>query len=101
GNLEAREQSQLVALSRLRERVRVRARCHSPARYIPGMDLGLTHKIAVVHGASRGIGRAIALALAGEGARVVLCARNAADLAAAVAEAPARRRRALPALGAQ
>jgi 3-oxoacyl-[acyl-carrier protein] reductase len=54
------------------------------------MDLRLTNKIAVVTGASRGIGRAIALALAGEGARVVLCARNAADLDAAVGDARAR-----------
>jgi 3-oxoacyl-[acyl-carrier protein] reductase len=50
----------------------------------------LTGKVAIVTGSSRGIGRAIALALAGEGARVVLCARNAGDLEAAVVEARAR-----------
>ena len=56
------------------------------------MDLGLDDKVAVVTGASRGIGRAIALALAGERARVVMCARNAGDLEAAVAEARRRGR---------
>jgi len=54
------------------------------------MELGLDDKVAVVTGASRGIGRAIALALAGERARVVMCARHAGDLAAAVAEAGQR-----------
>jgi 3-oxoacyl-[acyl-carrier protein] reductase len=54
------------------------------------MDLGLSGKVALVTGASRGIGRAIALALAGERARVVMCARNAGDLEAAVAEARGR-----------
>jgi 3-oxoacyl-[acyl-carrier protein] reductase len=40
------------------------------------MDLGLKGKAAVVTGASRGIGRAIALRLAGEGAGVAICARG-------------------------
>jgi len=40
------------------------------------MDLGLAGKVAILAGASRGIGKATALALAGEGARVVMAARN-------------------------
>lgn len=46
------------------------------------MNLELTGKRALVAGASRGIGRAIALALAHEGAQVVAVARGADDLAA-------------------
>jgi NAD(P)-dependent dehydrogenase (short-subunit alcohol dehydrogenase family) len=44
------------------------------------VDLGLTGKTALITGASRGIGRAIALALAAEGVRVALCARGADGL---------------------
>jgi 3-oxoacyl-[acyl-carrier protein] reductase len=44
------------------------------------MDLGLTGKAALVTGSSRGIGRAIASALAGEGVRVCLSARGAEAL---------------------
>jgi NAD(P)-dependent dehydrogenase (short-subunit alcohol dehydrogenase family) len=40
------------------------------------MDLGLRGKGAVVTGASKGIGRAIALGLAREGAHVAICARH-------------------------
>ena len=46
----------------------------------------LAGKVGVVTGASRGIGRAIAKALAAEGAIVVLTARDGARLADAVAE---------------
>jgi len=40
------------------------------------MDLGLTGKVAMISGASRGIGRAIAQGLAAEGSRLSLCARG-------------------------
>ncbi len=48
------------------------------------MDLGLAGKRAIVTGATRGIGRAIAEALAGEGCHVGICARDKAAVAAAV-----------------
>lgn len=48
------------------------------------MDLELAGKLCLVSGASRGIGRAIALALAREGGRVAAVARGAADLQALV-----------------
>jgi 3-oxoacyl-[acyl-carrier protein] reductase len=49
----------------------------------------LTGKVALVTGASQGIGRATALALLGAGARVALCARNAEKLGAIEAEVTA------------
>ena len=42
--------------------------------------MNLRHKTALVTGASRGIGRAIALALAKEGCKVMLAARSKSDL---------------------
>ena len=49
------------------------------------MELALTGKIAIVTGASRGIGRAIVETLSAEGMKVVLAARSA-DLLAEVAK---------------
>ena len=50
------------------------------------MDLELSGKVALVCAASKGLGRASALALAREGARVTICARTRADLDAAAAQ---------------
>ena len=50
------------------------------------MDLGLRGRNAVVLGGTRGIGRAIADTLAGEGAGVAVCARNADQVAGTVTE---------------
>jgi 3-oxoacyl-[acyl-carrier protein] reductase len=50
------------------------------------MDLGLKGRNAVVLGGTRGIGRAIADTLAGEGSGVAVCGRNADQVAGTVAE---------------
>jgi 3-oxoacyl-[acyl-carrier protein] reductase len=50
------------------------------------VDLGLTDKSAVVAASGRGLGKASALALAREGARVTICARNEDELSAAAEE---------------
>ncbi|HUV90430.1 MAG TPA: SDR family NAD(P)-dependent oxidoreductase, partial [Anaerolineae bacterium] len=50
------------------------------------MDLGLHDKIALVTAASKGLGQAVALRLAEEGAHLAMCARGEAVLARAAAE---------------
>src|SRR5688500_368919 len=50
------------------------------------MDLGLTDKIAIVTGSSRGLGLASGRALAVEGCRVCLCARTESRLLEAARE---------------
>jgi 3-oxoacyl-[acyl-carrier protein] reductase len=57
------------------------------------MDLGLTDKVAVITGASRGLGLASARTLVSEGCGVCICARGPEQLAAAAVEVEASARR--------
>ena len=50
------------------------------------MDLGLKDKVAIVGGASKGLGRACAEVLAEEGVKVAVCSRTAAELERAAQE---------------
>lgn len=50
------------------------------------MDLGIAGKVALVTAGSKGLGRGAALALAAEGAKVVICARGEEALAATAAD---------------
>jgi NAD(P)-dependent dehydrogenase (short-subunit alcohol dehydrogenase family) len=62
----------------------------------PYAGFSLEGQVAVVTGASRGLGRAIALGLADAGADLVLTSRTQADLERVAAEIRARGRQALP-----
>src|SRR5882724_3897539 len=64
------------------------------------MNLELNDKVVLVTGASRGIGRAIALGMAAEGARVVAVARDKAALDKLATEARARSKSDAVAIGA-
>src|SRR5512134_748089 len=57
------------------------------------MELGLTDKVAIVTGSSRGLGLASARALVAEGCRVCLCARGEERLAEAALEVEAAAKR--------
>jgi 3-oxoacyl-[acyl-carrier protein] reductase len=50
------------------------------------MDLGLSGKVVMITGASRGLGRAMAAGFAAEGAKLSICARGAEALERAAAE---------------
>jgi 3-oxoacyl-[acyl-carrier protein] reductase len=50
------------------------------------MDLGLRDRVAIVAASSQGLGKAVALGLAREGAKLALCARTEAKLSAAAEE---------------
>ena len=44
------------------------------------MDLGLKDKVAIITGASKGIGKAIAFNFAKEKAKITICSRNLNNL---------------------
>ncbi|MCB0865139.1 MAG: SDR family oxidoreductase [Solirubrobacterales bacterium] len=61
------------------------------------MDLGIEGRVALVMGASKGIGRGIASALAAEGARLAVSSRSEENLAALVADLGSEQAAAYPA----
>ena len=50
------------------------------------MDLGLKDKVAIITGGSDGIGKAAAISMAAEGAKVAIVGRTQSKLDAAIAE---------------
>jgi 3-oxoacyl-[acyl-carrier protein] reductase len=50
------------------------------------MDLGLKDRVAIVAASSTGLGKAVAIGLAREGAKLALCARTGSVLNAAAEE---------------
>ena len=50
------------------------------------MDLGIKNRVALVLASSKGLGKAVAIELAKEGAKVIICGRDATALAATEAE---------------
>jgi 3-oxoacyl-[acyl-carrier protein] reductase len=62
------------------------ATLHPPVDTLPAMDLGLSGKVALVTGASQGIGFGIAKELAAEGARVAVSSRTQEKIEAAAGE---------------
>src|SRR5438046_6585272 len=56
------------------------------SRKCGAVDLQLRDKVAVIGGASKGLGRACAEVLAQEGVKVALCSRSATDLDKAAKE---------------
>ncbi|HEX5415697.1 MAG TPA: SDR family oxidoreductase [Chloroflexota bacterium] len=54
------------------------------------MDLGLKGRVAVVSAASRGLGKAVAMGLAAEGANLAICSHNEAAIQAAAEEIRAK-----------
>jgi 3-oxoacyl-[acyl-carrier protein] reductase len=54
------------------------------------MDLGLAGRVALVTAASKGMGKASAMGLAAEGAKIVMCARTESDLKTAADEIRAK-----------